>query len=244
MATLTQEFIDGAQRLEKQTGIPASITLAQIIQESSGSNPGGLSGLAYKDKNLFGVKGQGTAGSSYYPTKEFQGGRYVTVNAAFRKYNSFSEAFDDRAKFLSGPRYQKAFTGAKSVNDYANGLKSAGYATDPNYANKLLSTIQSNGLAKYDSGNHTFTPVTELSGSDGATIEGNVKEDKKESFTEQVMGGTIRAMLVFLFIILAIVFFLKAFPATDAVASTVTGAVNPLNKIKAASKLAKVAKGK
>lgn len=224
MAELTKEFIELAQKMQEKTGIPASITLAQIITESSGSNPGGLSGLAYKDKNLFGVKGKGTAGSSFYPTKEFQGGRYVTVQGEFRKYNTYAEAFDDRAKFLSGQRYQKAFTGAKSVNDYANGLKSAGYATDPQYATKLLNTIANNDLHKYDSDNYTFTPVDGSS----APISDDVGGDKGIAGT--VMKSVIKAILVFMFIILAIVFFMKAFPATDNVLDKTVKDINPLSK--------------
>ena len=59
--TLTQEMIKGAQESEQKYGVPASVTLAQIMQESGGTNKGGLSTLAYKYNNLFGV----TAGSSW-----------------------------------------------------------------------------------------------------------------------------------------------------------------------------------
>ena len=53
---LTQGMIQGAQETERLTGVPSSITLAQIIEESTGKYEGGLSYLAYKGNNLFGVK--------------------------------------------------------------------------------------------------------------------------------------------------------------------------------------------
>lgn len=239
MAELTKEFIELAQKMQEKTGIPASITLAQIITESSGSNPGGLSGLAYKDKNLFGVKGKGTAGSSFYPTKEFQGGRYVTVQGEFRKYNTYAEAFDDRAKFLSGTRYQKAFTGAKSVNDYANGLKSAGYATDPAYVNKLINTIANNDLHKYDGDNYTFTPVDGSSAPISDEVGG-------KGIAGSVMKSVVKAILVFMFIILAVIFFMKAFPATDSVLDSTIKEINPLSKknVKKRKRLKAIPNGK
>lgn len=243
MAEITQEFINLAKEMQDKTGIPASITLAQLIKESSGRYPGGLSGLAYNDKNLFGVKGKGSAGSSYYPTKEFVSGQYVTVNAAFRKYNSYADAFNDRASFLSGPRYQKAFKDAKSVNDYAQGLQNAGYATDPNYANGLLKVINQYNLHQYDSGKFAYTPVA--GGSSGSSSSGSTSTGGGEStsdskgFAGDLMFSINRIILVLLFLIIGVIFFMKAFPATEGVANMATSAVNPVKKIKTVKKVAK-----
>jgi flagellum-specific peptidoglycan hydrolase FlgJ len=146
-------FVNDAVKLQGQTGIPASVTLAQIILESSGSYPGGLSGLAYKGKNLFGIKGTGTAGSVTMKTSEFQNGRYVSVNASFAAYKTYYDSMVAHAQLLSLNRYAKYLNNAKTINDYVAGIKAGGYATDPNYVSKLLSIIEKNGLHKYDSAN-------------------------------------------------------------------------------------------
>jgi len=246
LAEITQEFINLAKEMQNKTGIPASITLAQLIKESSGRYPGGLSGLAYNDKNLFGVKGSGSAGSAYYPTKEFVNGQYVTVNAAFRKYNSFADAFNDRASFLSGNRYQKAFKDAKSVNDYAQGLQNAGYATDPNYANGLMKVIDQYNLHQYDSDKFTYTPVAGGSSgsSSGTSTSGGESGSTSKGIAGDLMFSINRIILVLLFLIVGIIFFMKAFPATSDTADLVTGAVNPMKKLKTAKKVAKAVGGK
>ncbi|MGE2624250.1 glycoside hydrolase family 73 protein, partial [Escherichia coli] len=121
-------FIADAQRIERQTGIPASITLGQIILESGGKYPGGLSGLAYEHKNLFGIKGKGTAGSANMWSKEYDAaGNRVS---GFRKYNTFGESLDDHTRVLQLDRYTKYFKDAKTVEDFARGLQKGGYATD------------------------------------------------------------------------------------------------------------------
>jgi flagellum-specific peptidoglycan hydrolase FlgJ len=147
------QFTQDAIKLQQQTGIPASITLGQIILESSGSYPGGLSGLAYNGKNLFGIKGSGSAGSISMPTSEFVNGHYIRVNASFAKYNSYYDSMVAHAKLLSNERYAKYLRNAKTINAYAQGIKDGGYATDPNYVSKLLNIINKNNLHKYDTSN-------------------------------------------------------------------------------------------
>ena len=154
--SLTQEMIEGAQKSEEAYGIPASITLGQIILESSGKYSGGLSGLAYNDKNLFGIKGTGPAGTAYYPTKEEVNGKTVTIQAGFRKYNNFEESITDHALLLTKPRYAEQFKSAKSVNDFAYGLQKAGYATSSSYGDSLLKVIGNNNLTQYDKGNYEY----------------------------------------------------------------------------------------
>lgn len=237
MAVDISPFIQDAQKLQDLTGIPASITLGQIILESSGSNPGGLSGLGYYAKNLFGIKGTGTAGSYYVPTKEFMGGRMVTVNASFRKYNSYYESMYDHALLLSKPRYQVHLANAKTVNDYAAGIKAGGYATDPNYVSKLLGVIGSHNLNQYDKGKFNYTPIAGAlpEGGGGAAAPGS---DPKTQFSNSLMFGVSRAVLILGFGIVGVIFFLKAFPTT----SDIVDAVNPVTKanvIKGVKNLAK-----
>jgi LysM repeat protein len=117
-----------------KTGVPACITLAQGILESESGN----SKLAIEANNHFGIKCH----------KEWQGKQFHqdddAENECFRKYNNTLESFDDHSDFLrSRPRY--AFLFELQPTDYkgwAHGLKKAGYATNPNYAHKLIDLIE------------------------------------------------------------------------------------------------------
>lgn len=218
MAADISPFIADAQRIQKQTGIPASIILGQIIFESSGKYPGGLSGLAYNNKNLFGIKGKGTAGSANMFSKEYDaGGNRVS---GFRAYNSFSESLNDHARLLQTDRYAKHLKNAKSVEDFARGIIAGGYATDPNYANQLIGIIKSNGLTKYDDGTYTFTGGAVSGGSAGGAGGG-------ASFFAPLFSGIVRGLLFILCVVGALLLFANAFPAVEqtvkATAKKVTG---------------------
>jgi flagellar protein FlgJ len=148
------QFISSAQEIEKSTGIPTSVQLAQIIQEStSRTDSSKLSGLATNAKNLFGVKGKGTAGSYAAVTSEYDSnGKLYTTTANFKKYNTYQESMEDHAKVLSADRYTKYTSKAVTLNDWVNGIKAGGYATDPNYAGSLINLIKSHNLDQYDVG--------------------------------------------------------------------------------------------
>ena len=127
----------------KEHKIPASITLAQGLLESGA----GQSALARKSNNHFGIK----CGSNWR-------GRTVrhdddARNECFRAYSNPRDSYEDHSAFLKrGARY--AFLFDLKVTDYkgwARGLKKAGYATDPSYANRLITIIEDYELYKYDS---------------------------------------------------------------------------------------------
>lgn len=145
---LTEEMIIGAIESQSKYEVPASVTLAQIVQESSGSNPGHLSGLAYECKNLFGMKGEGPAGSKEYATGEYGG--EIVIYAKFRKYNNFKESIDDHGKLLCNSRYKKYTSKAKTSDDFAKAIHKAGYATDPNYSDTLIRLMIKYDLYKFD----------------------------------------------------------------------------------------------
>lgn len=123
-------------------GIPASITLAQGLFES-GSGNGELARVA---NNHFGIKCTSDwKGKGYYKDDDAH-------NDCFRVYDKPEDSFRDHSEFLKRPRYAKLFQLDK--NDYAgwaNGLKAAGYATNPNYPNLLINIIQKYNLTQYDS---------------------------------------------------------------------------------------------
>lgn len=131
-----------AQAEQTRYGIPASITLAQMWLESGG----GSSYLAREGKNFFGIKANGNwKGEVLYANDDKQ-------HEAFRKYDNVQDSIRDHSMFLLGSRYQKQ-CGHLDVTDYkgwAQGIKAAGYATDPQYASKLISVIEKNHLNDYD----------------------------------------------------------------------------------------------
>ncbi|MVX35489.1 glucosaminidase domain-containing protein [Myroides sp. LoEW2-1] len=123
-------------------GIPASITLAQGVLES-GSGQGTLSRNA---NNHFGIKcHKGWEGPSVRHTDD-------APDECFRKYDSPTESYRDHSMFLVGrSRYSDLFTLPKDdYKGWARGLKKAGYATDPKYADKLISLIERYSLSDYD----------------------------------------------------------------------------------------------
>ena len=121
--------------------IPASITLAQGLLESGA----GESSLARQGNNHFGIKCHGWTGNTIYKDDDAR-------NECFRSYGSAFESFEDHSRFLaSGQRYKFLFN--LKTTDYkgwANGLKAAGYATNPKYASRLIDIIQLYRLYEYD----------------------------------------------------------------------------------------------
>jgi len=121
--------------------IPASITLAQGIFESGA----GQSELARKGNNHFGIKCNGWEGRKVYHDDDAR-------NECFRAYNSVFDSYEDHSRFLvNGQRYRSLFN--LKITDYkgwARGLKAAGYATNPQYADKLIEIIQLYKLYEYD----------------------------------------------------------------------------------------------
>jgi len=127
----------------KQYGIPASIILAQGILESGA----GRGDLAKNSNNHFGIKCHaGWTGESVNHDDD-------SAQECFRKYDNPSESFKDHALFLTGrSRYAKLFGYSKGdYKAWAQGLRTAGYATDPKYPDKLISFIERYNLHQYDS---------------------------------------------------------------------------------------------
>lgn len=134
---------DEAIREMNEFGIPASITLAQGIFESGDGN----SVLAREANNHFGIKCHGEAWNGdvfHYDDDEKQ--------ECFRKYVDARQSYSDHSKFLrSRSRYASLFD--LEITDYvgwAKGLKAAGYATLPTYAERIIKIIEDNNLAQYD----------------------------------------------------------------------------------------------
>lgn len=127
-----------------------SVSIAQGILESNW----GRSELALRANNLFGIKGEYKGKSYSINTWEHVNGKDITVKANFKKYPSWKESIIDHAEFFVSTPWRK--NNYKNVIGEANykkatiALSSAGYATDPNYSNKLNNIIEQYKLYDYD----------------------------------------------------------------------------------------------
>lgn len=142
--SISQDYVNYIERYKQAAvdqeithHIPACITLAQGLLESGA----GKSELAVKANNHFGIKCH----------KDWTGATFThddeTKNECFRSYEDAAESFNDHALFLMRARYQPLF--ALDIKDYkgwARGLKECGYATDVNYAPKLIKIIEDYNL--------------------------------------------------------------------------------------------------
>lgn len=105
--------------------------------------------------NLFGIKaGKSWQGESIkIDTLEVENQQFKKVKASFRKYQNFAQSFDDYVDFVKqDPRYSKAVSLRKKPAEYIEQLQKSGYATDPNYASKIMSIFKENILNKAGAG--------------------------------------------------------------------------------------------
>jgi len=143
-ADFVKKHSDAANKIEKASGIPASYMLGQAGHET------GWGKFEIKQKggapsfNLFGIKaGAGWTGkTAEVTTTEYVNGVAKKQVAKFRAYDSYEDSFKDYAKLITeSPRYASAKAQTGSAYAFASGLQKAGYATDPDYANKLSRAI-------------------------------------------------------------------------------------------------------
>jgi len=149
----TSQFISvlgpAASASQQQTGLSAAFTIAEAALESGW----GDSELAQRGKNLFGVKVYpGWEGATLsIPTREFLNGQWVMVPAQWCLYLSWQDSITDHARFLfQQPRYAQALTQRADGAAFARAVQAAGYATDPQYANKIISIINAHSLTDWD----------------------------------------------------------------------------------------------
>jgi flagellum-specific peptidoglycan hydrolase FlgJ len=141
-----------AQQSQRETRVPASVTLAQAILESGW----GRSSLSTNDRNFFGMKcfSQGTYanGCHVYATNECTAaGVCYPTSASFRTYDSILNSIRDHGHLLaSATRYAAAFKYVTNPNQFAVEIQKGGYATDPQYATKLASLMTKYNLYQYD----------------------------------------------------------------------------------------------
>jgi len=137
-------ILPGATQIQQQTGIPAAVMVAQVCLET-GYGQSVIAGSF----NLFNIKGTGLAGSVTVPTKEYENGQWITVKAAFRAYHNYAESFADYAALITGPgRYAPVLAARNNPDNFAQQLQACGYATDPEYATKVIWIMDHFGIAQ------------------------------------------------------------------------------------------------
>ena len=154
-----------------QYGIPASIKLAQALLESGNGN----SSLARNANNHFGIKS----------TSSWQGKSVLKADDhpddRFRVYNTPEESFRDHSQFLLRKRYAALFElDRDDYKGWARGLKRAGYATNPRYAELLINLIERYNLQQYD---RSETPTEKIHREEvvlAEVVKEAPEEEKKE----------------------------------------------------------------
>lgn len=140
-----------AREVDKSYDLLPSITIAQACLESNY----GQSDLSQKYNNLFGVKGTNPNISAVMTTKEYVKDKWVTVKARFQIYDSYEASIRAHARlFQNGTTWNhdqyKHVLASKDYKTQAKALVTDGYATDPDYADKLINLIEQFDLEKYD----------------------------------------------------------------------------------------------
>ncbi|WP_324286176.1 glucosaminidase domain-containing protein [Enterobacter hormaechei] len=144
-----QDFLDmasdSAEQAAAKWGVPASVLLAQSALES------GL-GKHVKNNAYFGIKGKSPTGNSTsFGTTEVIDGKVIHIKDTFRAYADYAESADDYGRFLNeNKRYKPAFIHTTEPNQFITEIAKAGYATDPDYAPKLIRLMERYDLYEFD----------------------------------------------------------------------------------------------
>lgn len=160
----------------KKSGVLASLTVAQAILESAW----GKSELATVGNALFGIKATKSWKGKVYckDTKEcYDGVNLVDVkNAAFRAYDSWEESVEDHSAFLKANKRYKEVIGETDYKKACEAIKAAGYATDPDYVEKLVKLIEDYELTEFD----------------GAAVNQEVEKEAANKKYYRVQAGAFR----------------------------------------------------
>lgn len=134
-----------AKKVQQQLGVPFEVVIAQAALETGWGQKIIKTANGESSNNLFNIKADrrwdGEKASK--DTLEFDNGRMLKKHEPFRVYQNIDESISDYISFLrTGERYQDALNNSDNVEHFLHGLQKAGYATDPNYANKILGTLK------------------------------------------------------------------------------------------------------
>ena len=243
---VSAELVQGAQSIQNAMGIPASVIMAQYYLES-GERPdsAGTSTLAKEYNNYFGIKGTGTAGSVTLPTTEHGGGGAYTTAAQFAAYETPLDGITAYAKTIANRYISPYLEGAVTVEDYVQAIHASPYATDTSYDDKLNNLIDKYNLTQYDTTYKTYNAAglssLELAADSIGNYEEIVQTTTKDSWVDSLKEWAVDSIaeplttttFVILFAVLAVVFFMRAFPAA---APAVESTSNSIQRVRKARK--------
>lgn len=182
--TYIEQYQELAIAHHRMMGIPASIKLAQGILESNDGN----SELAVNANNHFGIKCKDTWIGDTYAKEDDDYVQGKLVKSCFRVYPTAAESYFDHSKFLrSGKRYEKLFTYGNDYRKWAHGLQDAGYATAPDYAERLIKIIEQYNLNRFD-----------VAVASNYTNQNNLNPSEVESSDNAQNGEAIRSTLTYM----------------------------------------------
>jgi flagellar protein FlgJ len=145
VSSFTNKMAGYAQQASKTSGLPANFMLGQAALETGWGKKEIKGADGTLSNNLFGIKAGGswTGKTVSALTTEYINGEKQQRVEKFRAYDSYADSFKDFANLISSnPRYQQVLNNLSSINNYADAMAKAGYATDPDYAKKLASVIK------------------------------------------------------------------------------------------------------
>jgi flagellar protein FlgJ len=140
------QLLPHAQQAASELGVDANVLLAQAVLETGWGKSVIKNSQGDSSFNLFNIKADKSwqGKQARVSTLEFDGGVARKEMAGFRSYESYKQSFDDYVSFIkSNPRYSSALKMAENPERYVHELQKAGYATDPNYAEKVLNIYRS-----------------------------------------------------------------------------------------------------
>ncbi|RHW75952.1 flagellar assembly peptidoglycan hydrolase FlgJ [Colwellia sp. RSH04] len=141
-------MVQPAKKVQEKLGVPFEVVIAQAALETGWGQKIIKDVDGASSNNLFNIKADArwSGNKVSKDTLEFENGAMVKKTAPFRVYQSISESVNDYVNFLStNNRYQDALQQSGNVEQFLHGLQKAGYATDPQYANKILGTLKTVG---------------------------------------------------------------------------------------------------
>ena len=154
-ATPLADFVDAvvsqARKAADAIGVAPHLLAAQAALETAWGKRKIVDASGNDSFNLFGIKaGKGWQGKvAHVATTEFENGQAVKKVQPFRVYGSYGEAMEDYARLVKdNGRYQQALNQGGDARAFAAGLQQGGYATDPNYAQKLERVANSKTLQR------------------------------------------------------------------------------------------------
>lgn len=154
-ADFVKTLLPYAEKVAGKIGLDPKLLIAQAALETGWGKYIMHDSHGRPSHNLFGIKSnaQWKGESVKIDTLEVENGEFVKTKDDFRMYENFEKSFSDYINFLqSNPRYQDALDVVKDAKQFVQSLQSAGYATDPNYANKILRIFETD-MSSHQFGN-------------------------------------------------------------------------------------------